>query len=37
MGTNAYNFSKDFFKIERCAKEIYELYNKIIGGKNERY
>lgn len=30
LGENAYNYSKEYFLIDRCAKEIFELYKKII-------
>ena len=33
MGENAYKDSKDYYLINRCAEEIYELYEKIL--KNE--
>lgn len=34
MGKNAYRYSKDYFKIERCAKEVFEVFEKVI--KNRR-
>ena len=30
LGVNAYNYSKDYFLIDRCASEIYKLYKKIL-------
>lgn len=30
LGINAYNDSKDYYLIDRCAEEVYELYKKII-------
>lgn len=32
IGSNAFLYSKDYFLIDRCANEIYDLYKK-IGGK----
>ena len=32
IGSNAFLSSKDYFLINRCANEIYNLYKK-IGGK----
>lgn len=34
MGKNAYKYSKDYFKIERCANEVFEVFEKVI--KNRR-
>ena len=33
LGLNAYNCSKDYFLIDRCANELYQLYNEIINSK----
>ena len=30
MGINAYNYSKEYFLIDRCAKEVYELYKEVL-------
>lgn len=30
LGVNAYNYSKDYFLIDRCASEIYKLYRNIL-------
>lgn len=30
LGVNAYNYSKDYFLIDRCASEIYKLYKEIL-------
>ena len=29
MGKNAYKYSKDYFQIERCAKEVFEVFEKV--------
>lgn len=36
LGKKAYSYSKDKFLIDRCAKEIYSLYNK-ARKENERF
>ncbi len=30
LGVNAYNYSKDYFLIDRCASDIYKLYREIL-------
>lgn len=30
LGVNAYNYSKDYFLIDRCASEIFKLYKNIL-------
>lgn len=30
MGRNAYQYSKDYFSIKRCAKEVHELYFEVM-------
>lgn len=37
LGKKAYSYSKDKFLIDRCAKEIYSLYNKARKEKDERF
>lgn len=37
LGKKAYSYSKDKFLIDRCAKEIYSLYNKVRKEKDERF
>lgn len=30
LGENAYKYSKDYFLIDRCAEEVFELYKELI-------
>lgn len=38
IGQKAYSYSKDYFLIDRCSKEIYDLYKKIKAvNENEKH